>query len=97
MKKIKYSQIKKTLEHNSIWFESNIQNNELFLNLKTILNSSEDDLTFFSNEKYLNDLKKIKAKACIIENKYIKYLPKHCNPIIVQEPYLALAIISYKI
>ena len=49
---------------------------------------------FFSNEKYLNHLSKIKAKACLIENKYVNYLPKNCKPIVVDDPYLALAIIS---
>ncbi len=94
MKKIKYSQIKKILEQNSIWFESDIKNNEFFFNLKTILNSSQEDLTFFSNIKYLNNLQKTRAKACIIEDKYIKYLPSNCSPIIVKEPYLVLAFIS---
>ena len=94
MKKIKYIEIKQTLEKNSLEVNSQISNNENFSSLKTILNSSENDLSFFSNIRYLNDLKKIKAKACLIEEKYISYLPKNCYPIIVKDPYLALAFIS---
>ncbi len=94
MKKIKFIEIKQILEKNSLEVKSNISNNEIFSSLKTIINSSDNDLSFFSNTRYINDLKKIKAKACIIEEKFISYLPKHCNPIIVKDPYLALAFIS---
>ena len=94
MKKIKYKDIKEILEKNSLEVKSEVSANEIFLSLKTILNSSGEDLSFFSNIKYLNDLKKIKAKACLIEEKYIKYLPSNCNPIIVEDPYLALAFVN---
>ena len=94
MKKIKYIEIKNLLEENSLEIKSEISNDEIFLNIKTISNSSIDDLSFFSNLKYLNDLKNIKAKACLIEDKYIEFLPKNCKPIIVKDPYLALALIT---
>ncbi len=95
MKKIKYLDIKNKLEKNSIDVSSELLNDESFSAIKTLINSTENDLTFFSNFKYLNDLSKTKAKACLIEKKYIKYLPSKCKSIIVQDPYLALAIISY--
>ncbi len=91
---IKYSEIKNILEKNSLEVNSKIPKNETFFNIKTISNSSKDDLSFFSNQKYLKDLKKINAKACLIEEKFIKFLPKNCVPIIVKDPYLALALIS---
>ena len=94
MKKIKYIEIKEKLEKYSLEVISEISEDEFFLNLKTIANSSNNDLSFFSNIRYLNDLKKIKAKACLIEEKFIADLPASCNPIIVKDPYLALAIIS---
>ena len=94
MKKIKYIEIKNLLEKNSLEIKSEISNDEIFLNIKTISNSSIDDLSFFSNLKYLKDLKNIKAKACLIEDKYIEFLPKNCKPIIVKDPYLALALIT---
>ena len=94
MKKIKFIKIKEILEENNIKYLSNISNNDYFESIRTIENSTNNDLSFFSNEKYLNYLRKIKAKACLIENKYVNYLPKNCKPIVVDDPYLALAILS---
>jgi len=94
LKKIKYIDIKNLLEKNSLEVKSKISDDELFLSIKTITNSTKNDLSFFSNFKYINDLKQIKAKACLIEEKYINYLPDNCYPIIVKDPYLALALVS---
>lgn len=94
LKKIQYLEIKNLLEKNSLDINSQISDSEIFTNIKSILNSSQNDLSFFANNKYLNELKKTKAKACLIEEKFIQYLPKSCFPIIVKEPYLALALIS---
>ncbi len=94
MNKIKYIKIKEKLEKNFLEVFSEISDDDFFLNLKTISNSSDNDLSFFSNIRYLNDLKKIKAKACLIEEKFISHLPENCKPIIVKDPYLALAFIS---
>ncbi len=94
LKKIRYKEIKKILEKNSLIIDSNISDDEVFLNINTLLNSTNNDLTFFSNLKYLQDLKNIKAKACLIEKKFVEHLPLSCTPIIVEDPYLALAIIG---
>ena len=89
-----FSDIKNSLIKNMLNISSDILDNEIFSNIKTIQNSSNDDLSFFSNIKYLNDLKNTKAKACLIQKKYVEHLPKNCKPIIVEDPYLALAILS---
>ena len=94
MNKITYLEIKEILELNYLNVNSKIADDETFNGIKTISNSSHCDLSFFTNIKYLNDLKNIKAKACIIEDEYVKSLPPTCKPIIVKEPYLALALIS---
>ena len=94
MKKIKYIEIKEILEKNSLEVTSTISDEQIFLSLKTISKASENDLSFFSNIRYLNDLKKIKAKACLIDERFTKYLPDNCYPIIVKDPYLALAFVS---
>ena len=94
MKKIKYKEIKELLNKNSLEIISNISDDEIFSSVKTISNASDKDLSFFSNQRYLDSLKNIKAKACIIENQYKEHLPKNCEPIIVKDPYLALALIS---
>tara|TARA_B100001057_G_scaffold489571_1_gene576094 strand:+ start:1031 stop:2050 length:1020 start_codon:yes stop_codon:yes gene_type:complete len=94
LNKIKYIDIKNLLEKNSLDVNSKIPKDEEFSNIRTIINSSNEDLSFFSNQKYLNDLKNIKAKACLIEDKFKQFLPKHCQPIVVKDPYLALALLS---
>ena len=94
MKQIKYLEIKKILESNYIDVKSNINDNETFFNIKTISNSSNKDLTFLSNEKYIKELQNTNAKACLIKNEFTKYLPKKCKPIILEDTYLALALIS---
>ena len=94
MKIIKYKEIKELLNKNSLEIISNISDDEIFSSVKTISNASDKDLSFFSNQRYLDSLKNIKAKACLIENKYKEHLPKNCEPIIVKDPYLALALIS---
>ena len=94
MKKINYKEIKELLNKNSLEIISNISDDEIFSSVKTISNASDKDLSFFSNQRYLDSLKNIKAKACLIENKYKEHLPKNCEPIIVKDPYLALALIS---
>ena len=94
MKKIKFIDLKNIFEKNSINVSSKLSDQVIFDNIKSISNADKNDLSFLSNIKYLNLLKKIKAKACIIEEKYIDYLPNHCSPIIVKDPYLALALTS---
>ena len=95
MSKIKFIDIKKLLEKNSLNVISKISDQEIFESIKSISNSSKKDLSFLSNNKYLNDLKQIQAKACLIKEKYKDYLPKNCEPIIVDDPYLALGLISH--
>ena len=94
MKKIKYYEIRNILENHSLDIQSNMSDDEIFYSIKTTSNASNKDLSFFSNIKYLNDLKNTKAKACIIEKKYLEFLPKHTSPVIVNNPYLSLALIS---
>ncbi len=94
MNKIRYLDIVNQLKKNSIEIESNIDSEFIFSGINTLLKSRTNDLTFFSNTKYIQDLKKCKAKACLIEYKYSHCLPEKCTPIITNDPYLALAFIS---
>ncbi len=91
MSKINFQEIKNILFKNSIAIESKIDDSTYFSGVNSISNSSKDDITFFSNIKYLDTLKSCKAKACIIKKKFEKYLPETCDPIIVDEPYLTFA------
>ncbi len=94
LKKIKYSQILESLKSNSLIVESQVNINEDFTGINSISNANNNELSFFSNDKYLNQLSKTIAKACLIKKEYAQYLPKNCSPIIVSNPYYALACIS---
>ena len=50
-KKIKYLDIKNVLENNSIEVISEISEDENFSSIKTITNSTDKDISFFSNQK----------------------------------------------
>ena len=54
--KIKYIEIKK-IEENSINFNCKLSSKVMFEKIKTLSNATSEDLTFFSNTKYLNELK----------------------------------------
>ena len=73
---------------------SDIKNDITFANINSIKNATEDDLSFFSNLKHLGNLKSIKSKACLIKKDFVKYLPKECAGIVVEDPYLAFAILT---
>ena len=74
--------------------ETNLYENTIFNNIASLNNCSSDDLTFFHNFNYLEHLKNTKAKACLIEKKYVINLNKKCVPIIVENPYLVFALIT---
>ncbi len=94
MKKIKFNKIIDLFKDKSISFKSDIDVSDTFSKLTSVKKASANDLSFFSNIKYLNDLKKTDAKACLINEDHSKYLPLNCKPIIVDDPYLTLALIS---
>ncbi len=94
MKTIKYSDIVVRLNQNLIEVKSDIDDDEEFSGINSLLNAQKEDISFFSNVKYVDNLKICKAKACLINSNYIKYLPDNCKAIIVQDPYLAFACLT---
>lgn len=54
--------------------------------LKSIKEAKKKDITFFSNPKYLEDLKKTKATAIFIQKKFIQHVPKSCMIVISTNP-----------
>ena len=94
IKKISYFEIKNSLISNNINPISDLKNNELFTSLNSLNNANNNELTFFNNSSQLKKLEKSKAKACLINNKHLKYLPKSTKSILVEDTYNAFAIIS---
>jgi UDP-3-O-[3-hydroxymyristoyl] glucosamine N-acyltransferase len=58
--------------------------------------ASDSDITFFHNTKYIDELSKTRAFACLIQSKYSSLLPRHTLPLIVDDPYLSLAILLHE-
>ena len=95
MNNIKYSQIISTLNNNSISVISDINSHTTFENINSVSRSGIQDLSFFSNIKYIDSLKITKAKACLIKKDFVKYLPANCKAILVDDPYLAFATLTH--
>ena len=92
--KITYFDIKNLLISNNINPDSDLSDNDIFTSLNSITNANENDLTFFNDNFELKKLQKTKAKACLINNKYVKYLPKTTISILVEDTYNSFAILS---
>jgi UDP-3-O-[3-hydroxymyristoyl] glucosamine N-acyltransferase len=94
IKKITYFDIKNLLISNDLNPISNLDDNEFFNSLNSISNANEYELTFFNDTSQLNKLEKTKAKACLINKDYLKYLPTSTSSILVEDTYKSFAIIS---
>ena len=73
--------------------ESYIQNftkdesKKKFYDVKTLKEASSDDISFFINTKYKDDLTNTKAGICIIKEEYKHLLPVSTMAIVVKNPY----------
>ncbi len=94
LNKISYLEIKNCFEKNKLYFSSKLSDDDFFLALKSIYIAGSNDLTFFSNNSSITLLKNLRAKACLINKKYIDMVPKNTVSIIVDDPYKAFAIVS---
>lgn len=94
IKKITYSDIKNLLISNNINPISILRDDDLFTSINSLSNANKNELTFFSDSSQLNKLKKTKAKACLINNKHVKYLPSSTASILVENTYNSFALIS---
>ena len=93
-KKITYLDIKKFLIYNNINPISDLRDSEFFTSLNSLNNANENELTFFNDTSQIKQLKKTKAKACLVNNDHIKYLPTHTSSSLVENTYNAFAILS---
>ena len=62
--------------------------------LKSLNEARKNDVAFFSNIKYLKDLKKTNASAIFVQKKFSKYVPKKCLVIISRYPEIDFAKIA---
>ena len=94
IKKITYVDIKNLLISNNIMPVSNLRDNDFFTSINSLSNANENELTFFNDTSQLKKLQKTKAKACLINNKYLKHLPTKSISILVEDTYKSFAILS---
>jgi UDP-3-O-[3-hydroxymyristoyl] glucosamine N-acyltransferase len=57
-------------------------------------NAKDGEITFFNDRKYLEDLKKTKASFVLVREADKEYLPKNAKAVVVEDPYLAFALLS---
>ena len=85
-KKINYLDIKNLLVSKNIHPISNLKDNVIFSSLNSLSKANENELTFFNDTSQLLELSKTKAKACLINNLYAKYLPTSTSSIVIDDP-----------
>lgn len=68
--------------------------NVFFKGVNHLREAGSEEITFFHNPKYREDLKTIKAGACILEEKFLKFLPKGTIPLLSKTPYRSYAQVA---
>ena len=74
----------------------NATGTEVIEDIGTLENGGEGEISFLSNVKYLDALKNTKVSACIINEKYISFIPDNIALLVTPNPYEAYAIIASK-
>ncbi len=69
-------------------------NDKKIIGIHTLSEANSDQLSFFNNDKYKDELTSTNAGAVLIEEKYAHLLPQDTMAIITNEPYLKLALAS---
>ena len=92
--KITYYDIKNLLISNNINPISDLRDDDFFISLNSLTNANQNELTFFNDTSQLNKLEKTKAKACLINSEYLKFLPNSTASILVEDSYNSFALLS---
>ena len=87
-----FEHLKSFFSDNSISIVSNISNNQMLNGIGSLSNSTNQQITFFNNLKYVNDLRQTRALGCFISKNHVSLLPDNCQPIIVEDPYKSFAL-----
>ncbi len=91
---INFQKIKKLFLDINIKFETNLNDLDILDSISSLTNAQKNSLIFVFDEKYLQLLKKTKAKCCVIKKEYLDYLPKDIKYIAVDDPYMVFAYLS---
>ena len=77
-----------------IFSEKKNFSNQKIKNISNLKDAKKGDISFLESLKYLEDLKITKASYCIIQKKFLSYLPSNIVPIISTNPLLDFIIVS---
>ena len=83
--KIKIQQIIEILSKNNISYKTNLQDEVSLSSISSILDADSESIIFLFDEKYLDLLKKSKAKCCVLKKEYLKLLPSDIGHILVDD------------
>lgn len=73
--------------------EETINPEDKIYNVETIDRAKKGEITFLSNNKYIEELKNTEAEFCIIDEKHKDILPNRTKPIIVKNPYYVYTLL----
>ncbi|GAB6044609.1 UDP-3-O-(3-hydroxymyristoyl)glucosamine N-acyltransferase [Caminibacter profundus] len=74
--------------------ECNLEEDKEITGLNTLQDANSNEVSFLENPKYAKFLKDTKAGAVLIRKEDASKLPKQVVPLITDEPYLKLAILT---
>ena len=86
--KMKLSKIAEILE-----IEFNDEDKEIS-GMNTLMDASENEISFFDNKKYLKELPNTKAAVVILKEEFKEYLPSDTIGLFTDEPYLKMAMLT---
>ena len=86
---IKFSKIIKSLELNI-----KVDTDREIHDIKDLIASTDDDITFFHSNKYRDVAKKTKASFCLTTDSLKNYLPKSCLALVVDNVLVSTSIIT---
>ena len=88
----KISDIAKSIEFQEIIFKSDLE----ILDIKDLISSDENQITFYHSKKYKDAANKTKASFCITDENLKDDLPNSCIPLIVKNVLVSTSLITSK-
>ena len=85
--------IDKLLSNSGINNDQKFKSNKIY-DVKDLISATKNDLTFFHSKKYSGLAHKTKASYCVTHENLIKFLPKSCKKIIVNNVLVSIAQIT---
>jgi len=62
--------------------------------MNTLRDATKSEISFVSNSKYIKDIQNSNAGAIIVDKSTKEFIPSGCIALVVESPYLAMAILS---